>query len=356
MIGERVQLVREYLSMTQQGLAEAANVTQSAISQIEQGGPVSDATLQSIARVTGYNLEFFRRGVLPDLPALSLRYRKRASSRQKDDRRLRAHCRQGIELIEELERYAQLPGVALSPVNGDLSDQDIEALAVPVRQQLGIGPDDPIPNVIRAVERAGVVVFGASVNLDKHDAVSVWPDFPAGRPIVCYARGWSGDRQRFSIAHEIGHIVLHQTRLVEADRAETEASRFGAALLIPPVALEAIEAPVTLRRLAWAKAKWGVSIAALIRRCYDLRIIDTDRYASLMKQLSSRGWRKEEPVHVPVEQPALLPKDIAGSSSVARHLRSPVWPRCCTLRLPSLWGSPPEHHLVKSLRPTRIAP
>ena len=27
-----------------------------------------------------------------------------------------------------------------------------------------------------------------------------------------------------------------------------------------------------------------------------------------MKQLSARGWRKQEPVNVPVEQPALLPK------------------------------------------------
>ncbi len=309
MIGERVRMAREYLSMTQQGLAEAARVTQPAISQIEKGGPVTDETLIAIAAATGYCTDFFRRGTLPDLPELSLRYRKRASSRRSDDKRVRAHCRQGIELIDQLERRAQLPPVALTPVHDDLDDDCIEELAVSVRNQLGIGPDDPVANVMRAVERGGVVVFGASVNVDKHDAASVWPNYPVGRPIVCYARGWPGDRQRLSIAHEIGHLVLHQTRKVEADRAETEAFRFGAAFMIPKqAAVEAIDAPVTLRRLAWAKSKWGVSISALIRRSYDLRIIDTLRYQSLMKQLSARGWRKKEPVDVPVEQPALLPE------------------------------------------------
>lgn len=295
--------------MTQQGLAEAARVTQPAISQIEKGGPVTEETLRAIAAATGYGTEFFRRGALPDLPELSLRYRKRASTRRSDEKRVRAHCRQGIELIGQLEQQAQLPPVALAPTHGEVGDDDIEELAVSIRHQLGIGPDDPVPNVMRAIERGGIVVFGASVNLDKHDAASVWPNFPVGRPVVCYTRGWPGDRQRLSIAHEVGHLVLHQTRTVEAGRAETEAFRFGGAFLIPKeAAIEAIEAPATLRSLAWAKSRWGVSIAALIRRCHDLRIIDTRRYQSLMKQLSARGWRKKEPVHVPAEQPALLPR------------------------------------------------
>ncbi len=309
MIGERVRLVREYLSMTQQGLANTANVTQPAISQIEKGGPVADETLQAIAAATGYGIAFFQRGALLDLPELSMRYRKQASSRRSDDKRVRAHCRQGIELIDELEQRAQLPPVALTPIHDDINDDGIEQLAVTVRDQLGIGPSDPVANVMRAVERGGIIVFGASINVDRHDAASVWPHHPTGRPVVCYTRGWPGDRQRLSIAHELGHLVMHQTRTIEAERAETEAFRFGAAFLIPKdAALEDIEAPVTLRSLAWTKSRWGISITALIRRSYDLRIIDTSRYASLMKQLSARGWRKKEPVNVAVEQPTLLPE------------------------------------------------
>lgn len=309
MIGDRVRLAREYLSLTQQQLADAAAVTQSAISQIERGGPAKERTLLAISDATGYSMEFFERGALPDLPDLSLRFRKRATARRTDDKRLRAHCRQGIELLSEIEQRAELPPVTLTPHYADVGEEDIETLAVTVRQQLGVGPIDPVPNLMRAIERCGVLVFGASVNLNKHDAASAWPGFPVGRPIVCYARGWPGDRQRLSLAHELGHLVLHQTRTIEPDRAEAEAFRFGAALLIPrDAALEAIEPPVMLRSLAWAKSRWGVSIAALIRRAHDLRIVDGYRYQSLMKQLSARGWRKDEPVYVPVEQPSLLSK------------------------------------------------
>ena len=169
----------------------------------------------------------------------------------------------------------------------------------------------PIPNVIKAAERSGIIVFGTSLLSEKFDAVSVWPDSSPKRPVICYRKGVDGDRLRLSIAHEIGHLVLHQTRDIEPKQAETEAFRFGASLLIPKSqALEAIDSAATLYDFALIKATWGVSIAALIRRAFDLRIIDQIRYRSLMKQLSARGWRKKEPVGIAVEHPTLLPKAI----------------------------------------------
>lgn len=312
MIGERVRLARDYLQISQQQLAETAGITQSAVSQIEAGGPVAELTVRRVSEATGYSVDFFERGALPDLPETSLRYRKAAASRQRDEKRLRAHVRQGLELVAELEQHAELPPLALRPTRETIIDDSaLEQLALDTRHQLGIGESDPVPNLIRAVERAGVVVFGASVGLAHHDAVSVWPSYPVGRPIVCYTRGRPGDRQRLSVAHEIGHLILHQLRSVEPKRAESEAFRFGAALLVPrDAATESIRPPVTLRTLAWAKARWGVSVSALIRRCRDLRIIDEHRYVSLNKQLSARGWRKHEPVTVPPELPALLPQTL----------------------------------------------
>lgn len=308
MIGERVRLARDYLQISQKELAATADVSQSAISQIEKGGKVSDGTLQSISDATGYSMRFFQSGALPDLPELSMRFRRSASTRRRDEKRLRAHVRQGLELVTDLERQAELPSVRIEPTHDPGIDDDaIEEIALETRRHLGIGPADPVPNLMRAVERAGVVVFGGTAEVDGHEAVSAWPLYPAGRPVVCYTRGKPGDRQRLSIAHEIGHLVLHQLRAVESERAETEAFRFGAALLLPrKAAVEEIEPPVTLRTLAWTKARWGVSIGALIMRCRDLRIIDQRRSTSLHIQLGTRGWKKSEPVEVPTERPTLL--------------------------------------------------
>ena len=309
MIGERIRLVRDYLAITQQQLAAAASVSQPAISKVERGGSIKPETLRSISGATGYSMEFFTQGALPDVPELSLRFRKRATSLRKDDKRLRALCRQAVELVSKVEDQVELPPVGLKPHYEDVNDTEIENLAVAVRQRLGIGATDRIPNLTTAVERSGIVVFGASGSLRKHDAASVWPSFPVGRPVVCYTRGWPGDRQRLSIAHEVAHLLLHQTGLIDPDRAERDAFRFGAALLLPrEAALEEIQPPVLLHRLRWAKAKWGISIGALIRRARDLNIIDSYRYTSLMKQRAVRGWHKNEPVEVPVEQPVLLAK------------------------------------------------
>ena len=182
-----------------------------------------------------------------------------------------------------------------------------------VREWLGVGPLDPIPSVVRAAERAGVVVLGSALEIERHDAVSFWsPD--TVRPLICFSRSFPGDHNRLSVAHEAGHLVLHHVLRVDPAQAEAEAFQFAAALLLPAtVAREEIERPLTLRSLAYVKARWGISIAALIRRSWDLGIISDEKRTPLEKQLSARGWRKEEPVYVPDEQPVLMARLIEAS-------------------------------------------
>jgi Zn-dependent peptidase ImmA (M78 family) len=333
MIHERVKHARQYLGWSQTKLAEMVGVTQPAISQIEKTGQVSGDTLAAIAAVTGFAPWWFQQGPLPDLPMGSLRFRKLASAPVRDDERVRASLRQGLEALEVFGQHAELPPVRLQPIGEehDVSDDGIEMLALQVREQLGVGQLDPIPSIVRAVERSGVVVIGTALGIERHDAVSFWsPD--SSRPIIYFSRGFPGDHQRLSVSHELGHLVMHQLRSVDAKQAELEAFRFASALLLPnTVAVEELEAPVTLRSLAYVKAKWGISISALIRRCLDLRIISNERRTSLEKQLSARGWRREEPVYVPDERPILMARMIEATMGkpTPQRLRS-------TLGLPAL--------------------
>lgn len=244
-----------------------------------------------------------------------------------DDERVRAHIRQAIEVIERLADVPGTPAVRIEPSRSrDLQLDDIEHVANDTREKLGVGPSDPIRNVTRAVERAGVVVMGSVVpidrpgGIDKHDGASNWLDHPIGRPVICVSRGTSGDRHRLNVAHELGHLILHQVRNVDSKRAEAEAFRFAGALLLPKAsAQESIEIPVTLRGLAIAKARWGISIRALIRRSLDLHMIDADRRQSLEKQVFARGWGRTEPVDVAPEEPLLIRRLIetgTGTSTI----------------------------------------
>jgi Zn-dependent peptidase ImmA (M78 family) len=124
--------------------------------------------------------------------------------------------------------------------------------------------------------------------------------------LIGYFSGGPGDRHRYTIAHELGHLVLHTNRRVIKD-PEGEANRFAGALLIPESrAREIYSSPVTLSELFRLKAHWGVSAQALIMRGAQLGFIDEQRKISLFKQLSARGWRRNEPVVVHREEPALV--------------------------------------------------
>ncbi len=313
MIGDRVKHARLYHGWTQQTLADLAGVSQSAIRQIELTGNVSEDTLARISDATDFARWWFDLGPLPDLPSGSLRFRKRASATKRDEERLRAYARQTIEAItRHLEASgAQLPPVRIRPMTEHLplSREMIQAKAAEARESLGVGPNDPIRNLTNAAERSGIVVVGIAHELQKHDAVSFVTGYLSPRPYIFFTRGHSGDRQRFSLAHEIGHLVLHAYAQVDPETAEREADIFAAELLMPEEsALEDIGAGefVSLRSLAEVKARWGISVRALIRRALDVHLIDAQRRTSLEKQYSARGWHRGEPVLVKEERPALM--------------------------------------------------
>ena len=196
---------------------------------------------------------------------------------------------------------------------GEVAQNEIEVLADRTREALLIDPEGPVKHLTRACERAGIAVVPITLpNADDdeteavgHFGVSCWPsrDEPA---LIGYFSGGPGDRHRYTIAHEIGHLVLHSNRRIIKD-PEAEANRFAGALLVPESqAREIFDTPVTLSELLRLKAHWGVSAQALIMRGSQLGLIDEQRKASLFKQLSTRGWRKIEPVTVHREEPTLV--------------------------------------------------
>ncbi len=326
MIGERVRLAREACRLTQEELAALAGISQGTLSDVEHARVVEPAseTVARIARATQYPLSFFHLGPLPDLP--EGRFRKLARGTAKVAKQVRAQVRQVVEVVQLGERVLRLPPVRLEPVSEVPSLAAIESIAAQVRRALGLGDRDPIPNLMRAVERAGGVVVRLPGQMEDHDGFSAWPEFGSegARPVVALTGGHPGDRDRFNLAHEIGHLVLHTLRQnVVPDQAETEANRFAGALLIPKAAaVEAMRPPITLRILMGVKATWGISMAALARRAFDLNLIGQSQFVSLMKQLSARRWRRVEPVEVTPERPALIGKilhALAGEGSTSEQ-------------------------------------
>jgi Zn-dependent peptidase ImmA (M78 family)/DNA-binding XRE family transcriptional regulator len=311
--GERIRAVRDLLGVSQAELSEATQVSQSLISQVENGSrQATEELITRIAAATATPRSFFEVPP-PEVPLGTLRFRRLVTARRRDTKKAKALFDEAYRVVAELlsdARYV-LPELPLG--TGRIEADDIENLAQDTREALQLGGDGPVRHVTRACERAGIPVVpitllsesDADSGAPGHFGISYWPGPNEAALIGDFSNG-TGDRQRFTLAHELGHLVLHTRRRVVED-AEGEANRFAGAFLVPRErAIEIFDEPVTLRDFIELKAYWGVSIQAFIMRGAHLGRIDERRKASLFKQLSSRGWRKTEPVTVHSEQPILV--------------------------------------------------
>ncbi|MGW3608924.1 helix-turn-helix domain-containing protein [Micromonospora sp. NPDC005163] len=313
MAGERIRSLRRLLGISQVELARAAGIRQPIISDVELSvRPATDELLDAIAQATGTPRSFF--DVLPpDLPLGTLRFRKLATARQSDTKRVKALFDEAYRVVGDLLSTARYPLPELPVATGEVTDRDIERLALEAREALQIGGDSPVRHLTRSVERAGVAVTPLTLPGDHaaedeaigHFGVSHWPG-PGDGALVGVFTGGSGDRQRFTVAHELAHLILHSRRRTVFD-PEGEANKLAGAILLPDERARSIFADgVNLSDLVEVKRVWGISIQALIMRGGHLGMIDDRRKTSLFKQLSARGWRKNEPVNVHLEEPMLV--------------------------------------------------
>jgi Zn-dependent peptidase ImmA (M78 family) len=128
-----------------------------------------------------------------------------------------------------------------------------------------------------------------------------------GQPLLLVNTRAPGDRRRFSIAHELGHLVMHHEPGAGSAQ-EKQADAFAAEFLMPASDIrEAFSASVDLARLADLKRVWGVSMSALLRRAQTLNAISEWQYRTLVIEMSALGYRTAEPVEVLPEQPQRIP-------------------------------------------------
>src|ERR1044071_1168327 len=252
--GERIRQAREIRGLTQADLGELVGLHQSNIARLEQGiyQPL-DPIAQGIAMATGFPIAFFREDPTVDFPAGSLMYRKRASLKSHQ----KSMLRQFGSLLFEL-------GIHLGKKVGTISLTLPESVGDPVkdaertRATLGFSPGEPIANLIRAIERVGVFVIAVHLKVDEHDAFSLWAKGEKSIPVLVVSAGKSGDRLRFSVAHELGHIMLHRGIIAGTKIHEREADAFASELLLPSrsMKLEMVP-PINLTKLAELKARRG---------------------------------------------------------------------------------------------------
>jgi Zn-dependent peptidase ImmA (M78 family)/transcriptional regulator with XRE-family HTH domain len=301
---EMLLLARELRELTQAELAERAGMTQGFLSQLEHGEktPTPDR-IEKLAQALSCPSEFFCQAERYSGFGLSLfYYRKRASAQVSHLRRLQAEANVRRILVGRLLRGFKLrTSQSFQRLDVDEHDGDAEKVAQFARAGWSM-PVGPVRNLVAAIEAAGGLVFKFSFGTRDIDAMSQWPD--DGLPLFFINSDAPADRVRFSLAHELGHVLMHRT---PSDQMEVEADRFASEFLMPSRDIAPELTGLTLQRAAALKPAWRVSMAALVRRARDLGKIPELSYTNLFKRMSALGYRKQEPNPIGPEEPRLIP-------------------------------------------------
>lgn len=320
----RVRRAREAQRLTQSALAKRLAdaghaVSAPALSQIERGViKPSPETLLALAAVLEHPVHFFvaraaLTGATDEVDPHGF-FRSLRSTSARDRRAALAQAFLVHDLVIGLEQRVRLPDVDVPRMGPGTTPAEA---AAGVRRRWELAPG-PVSHVVRELERHGVVVARLTQVGVGVDAFSV--NFP-DRPVVILGNDkGKRDRSRFDASHELGHLVLHDDPAGREREVEQEAHEFAAAFLMPA---DDIEPELRAEKLTWSrlldlKVRWAASIAAIVRRARDLKVITPLQYTNWMKAISARGWRSDEPGDRelgPPEASALL--DV-----VEEHLRS----------------------------------
>lgn len=295
--GKALTVARNAAGLSRPELAELTQLSRQAIAQMERGVTHPSAiTCRVLGDAVGVTPEFFFREP-PWLPDGSMvHFRRQAKARARTREELAARAALLSQLVEFLQSMFRVGRVIISPFSRIEGSNDLEVAAEQCRKEIGLPADAPIARVGRALERAGILLGSF-----KGDGTVV-DGFCTRSPTATLAffnPSGSPSRDRFTLAHELGHLVCHGTTVAGTAEEEKQANRFAGAFLIPRVAFFR-EFPRYGSRLNWPglvkmKERWGVSLQAIVHRAFDLGVIDAAQYRFANIRIRQLGWRREEP-------------------------------------------------------------
>ena len=303
-------LARRFRGASQADIALAAGLNQGHYSRIENGlipdGPSAESVERTAAALQFPVGFFYQEDGLAALP-LSVHPFDRKKKRVRERTLRQIHAELNIRLIH-LRRFLRAadihPELPLPHIDVDECGGPQE-VAKNMRLAWSV-PDGPVTSLTGYCERAGILVIWCGLGSGIDGVTMSVRDLP---PCIFLNRDAPPDRMRFSLAHELGHIVMH---MVPTDTIEEEANAFGGELLVPERQFRraALGQRITLEWLVRQKAYWKVSMAFLLYRAGVLELLTRHQREYLWKKLSALGWRTREPQETDFEpeEPTVFPR------------------------------------------------
>jgi Zn-dependent peptidase ImmA (M78 family) len=297
--GRRLEQARRMRGMSLRGLSEATGdkVSYNAIHRYECGDMMpGDEVLLSLADALDQPLDFFFRPFAVELSGVQ--FRKKSAMGAKTTAAIEEMAVDFFERYLEIEQTLGLSLKFNNPFTGISlhKPEDAEKAAETVRSKWNLG-DDPLPNVMEALEGNGIKVFEVEAPEDL-DGFSGWAD---SHPVIVLSSWLNRDlpRKRFTALHEAAHLLIQPHSKLQRKEIESCCHRFAGAMLIPQKVFTAelggFRHRISMEELVSLKVRYGMSIAAIMHRALDLELIDGSTYKRFVISYKKSGLHRQEP-------------------------------------------------------------
>ncbi|MBY8877482.1 XRE family transcriptional regulator [Actinacidiphila acidipaludis] len=345
--GRRLTLARQLVGLRKNALASKIDKSATAVAAYESNTKrPAPATVAQLCLTLGVDPGFFLPGPQQFAGSNATpHFRSLRSTTQLARDQAYAYGVIAGDVGAALERHVEFPEPNLPRLSVDVDDvvSSVPEEAARLLRKHWDLKAGPIGHLVRLAENNGVVVVFSPVQVAAVDAYSFDHDY---RPtIVLNPAKEDYYRQRFDVAHELGHLVMHVDAEPGSKVVENQAHRFAAELLLPESEVrDLLPSKANWRVLASLKEAYGVSLQALLYRARSLGVMSDVTYRNAIAYLSSKGWRRREPGEMPaVEQPSLYPRAVEllgqvgiGELALAREARvTPGLFRTVAARVPT---------------------
>lgn len=303
---ETLELARQLRQLTQKEVAEAIGISQGQLSKAEHGIQELDKpTLESLAAYYEVPFQFFYKELDPT-PVSCYYYRKRVTTNKVLDS-FTALVQIFKIFLEDFLSPVELPEFDIPTCT---PDNDVTPTEIANRTRFALGIyKGPVPNLTTLLENHGILIVKFDFGTNKLDGLSTYTS--KGRKIIFLNSQMPNDRMRFSLAHELGHTIMHGGQVPSPERdIEAEANEFANQFLMPCEEIEPMLIGVNMYDLVALKKKWKVSMKALLYRAKSLMTITEKNYRNLQIFYSKKGFNHGEPFPLAYEAPTLLTETI----------------------------------------------
>lgn len=291
---------REYRGYSQTKLASMVKgLSQSNLSNFEKGiCSLSEDIINKIIDVLGFPEEFYEISIGNRVE--NSHYRRKSCLSKGEKSKIEYSDKLIGYIIDNMGDSIEYPEFTLK--NFDLEDgYSPEYAAQYTRKLLGI-KEGPVDYIIKLFEQRGIIVVEMAEDVNKFDGVSFITD--KSNHVIIINKNFSNDHKRYTLAHELGHIIMHLSNSIPDFRdKENEAYKFASEFLMPEDEIKNSLIGVKTPYLMELKSYWLTSMASIARRAMNLKCIDKNRYTNINIELSRNGYRKHEPINVFIDTP-----------------------------------------------------